>query len=404
MRIKVLIRNAFKLQVHKVERVCKGTSGVLEIHLERNRRRYLFCGNCGQKAPYRDRRKERRWHDLYALDQPMVVVYAPCRVSCRSCGVRVEAMPWAFDRARVTRRLANQVAIWTRKLCWKDAAELFRINWKSVVTIVQYAVNWGLKHRKLKPVHYMGQDEVCSKKGHKYLTTFWDLKRKVLLWVGEDRTEATVKAFFTWFGKRRARTLKAVCMDMWKPYMNVVREMAPKAVLVFDRFHLVAHLNEAVDTVRRQIMAKAQGTWADLIRGTRYLWITHSWNLQPGQKLQLRGLLKLNTPLVKAYVLKEAFHKFWNYIYKGSAKKWLKNWCRMAMYSRLEPLKKFARMVRSHEKGILAWVDIGISNGTVEGMNNKIGLVKRRAFGFRKTEYLKLAIYHCCANLPLPPV
>lgn len=403
MRMEILIRKALKLQVHRVVRVRIVSGGVLEARLDWIRRRWLCCGNCGKKARYRDRRPSRRWRDLFVLRQPLVLTYRPCRVSCHTCGVRVEALPWALPRARVTRALAHEVAVWTRRLSWKDASDLFQLNWKTVVAIVKDAVEWGLAHRKLRPVHVMGMDEVSRKKGHKYLTLLWDLKRKVLLWIGEDRTEATVEAFFEWFGKRRARTLKAVCLDMWKPYMAVVRARASQAALVFDRFHLVRHLNEAIDKIRREIMAKENGPWAPYLRRTRYLWITNPWNLRQDKRLQLQTLLKLNMPLTRAYVLKEAFHKFWEYRYRAAAEKWLDLWVKAVRATRLKPLKKFAAMVESHREGILAWVDLPISNGLVEGMNNKIGLVKRRCYGLRKPEYQKLAIYHCCANLPLPP-
>jgi len=272
------------------------------------------------------------------------------------------------------------------------------------MAVVKGVVEWGLKHRKLKAVHEMGMDEVSRKKGHKYLTLFWDLKRKVLLWIGEERTEATVEGFFKWWGKRRARSLRAVCLDMWRPYVKVVKAKATQAVLVFDRFHVVRHLNEAIDEIRRKVMAQEKAPWVALLKGTKYLWITNPWNLRQDKRLQLQALLKLNLPLVKAYILKEAFRRLWEYTYRGAAAKWLAGWLRSVKRTKLEPLKKFAAMVEKHWDGILAWVDLGINNGVVEGMNNKIGLVKRRAFGLRKPENQKLAIYHCCANLPLPPV
>lgn len=403
MRMTSLIRKTLKLQVHRVVRVSRKPQGGLEACLERIRGRKLTCQGCGAKAPYRDRRPSRRFRDLFVLAEPLVLIYAPCRVSCSQCGVRTELLPWAEPRARVTRRLAHQVALWTRRLSWKDAADLFQINWKTVVAIVKRTVAWGLEHRKLRPVHVMGLDEVSRKKGHKYLTLFWDLKRKVLLWIGEDRTETTVETFFTWFGKRRARTLKAVCLDMWKPYLKVLRLRATQAVCVFDRFHLVRHLNEAIDKIRRDVMAQASGPWVSRIKRTRYLWITNPWNLRQDKRLQLQALLKLNMPLARAYILKEAFHKLWEYQYKGAAEKWLELWLDAVHRTRLTPLKRFADLVERHRQGILAWTELPISNGLVEGMNNKIALVKRRAFGLRRPEFQKLAIYHCCANLPLPP-
>lgn len=399
MRMESLVREALGLQVHRVVRVVKADDGSLEAHLERIRRRRLVCGTCGRKAPYRDRRPLRRWRDLFVLTHSLVVVYAPCRTACPACGVSVEAVPWAAPRARVTRRLALELAVAARKASWTDVARRFQVDWKTVVAVVRAAVEWGLGRRKIKPVRVLGVDEVSRKKGQNYLTLFWDLGRKNLLWVGEDRTEAAGNAFFAWFGPRRAENLQAVCLDMWRPYMNAVRRAAPQSVMVFDRFHLVRHLGEAVDRVRRQMVRAG----AAAIKGTRYLWLTNPWNLRPEQRLRLGDLLKSNLPIVRAYILKEAFHKLFDYRSKAAAQRWLKMWFWMATHSRLGPLRDFAWMVRRHEAGILAWTDLRISNGLVEGMNNKIALVKRRAFGLRKPEYQKLAIYHCLANLPLPP-
>ena len=183
---------------------------------------------------------------------PLKLRYRPRRVECPRCGVRVEDFPWAAPWARVTTALSNAVAMLARELSWQGTARQYGLNWKSVATIVKRAVQYGLRHRKRPPVHVIGIDEVSRRKGQVYLTVVYDLERRVLLWVGDDRTEAAVRPFFTEeMGRRRCHTLQVICMDMWAAYAKLVKEYAPKAQILFDRFHIVKHLNEAVEEVRR---------------------------------------------------------------------------------------------------------------------------------------------------------
>jgi transposase len=244
---------------------------------------------------------------------------------------------------------------------------------------------------------------VSRRKGQVYLTVVYDLERRVLLWVGEDRTEEAVRKFFTEeMGRRRCQTLRVVCMDMWAPYANLVREHATHAEILFDRFHIVKHLNAAVDAVRlelwRQLTAKERASF----KGTRWLLLKNPWNLTGDQRERLSTLVHWNAPIVRAYYLKEAFQLFWDYKQPKRAKDHLEKWMRSAMSSRLEPFKKFVRLLRSHLDGILPWTKQRVSNGAVEGMNNKIKAISHRSFGFRTAENFIAAIYHCCANLPLP--
>ena len=401
MRLTQLLRVHLRLQAHRVTCVRQRRGGALEVHVRRIGRRWLRCGRCGRKGPVRCQCDERRWRDVPLLGHPLVIVYAPSRVICPKCGVKRERLPWAIPRARVTRPLARAVARLTRKLSWTDVAEEFGLDWKTVVAVVRWAVAWGLQRRRLKRVRVLGVDEVSRRKGQKYFSLFYDLKREVLLWIGEDRTEATTRAFFDWFG-RRARSLRAVCLDMWAPYVSVIRERAAKAVLVFDRFHLIKHLNEAVDEVRRAMVRELKGEARSEMKGTRYLWLTNPWNLRPEARGRLRELVRQHLPITKAYLLKEAFRRFWSYRERGWAQRFLRSWFWMATHSRLTPIRDFAWLVRRHEEGLLAWINLRISNGAVEGMNNKIKLVAKRAYGFRTSTHFKLAIYHCCADLPLP--
>jgi transposase len=329
--------------------------------------------------------------------------YRPRRVECPRCGVRVEDFPWAEPWARVTAALSNAVAVLARELSWQGTARQYGLNWKSVATIVKRAVQYGLRHRKRAPVHVIGIDEVSRRKGQVYLTVVYDLERRVLLWVGDDRTEEAVRPFFTKeMGIRRCRTLQVVCMDMWAVYAKLVRQHAPNAQILFDRFHIVKHLNEAVDVVRRELWRRLTSKERTTFKGTRWLLLKNPWNLKDNQKERLSTLVQWNTPLVRAWYLKEAFQLFWTYKQPWRAQQHLNKWIRSAMRSKLDAFKNFAQMLRSHLDGILPWTKIRVSNGAVEGMNNRIKSISHRSFGFRTAENFIAAIYHCCARLPLP--
>ena len=294
-------------------------------------------------------------------------------------------------------------ALSARELSWQGTAREYGLNWKSVATIVQRAVQYGLKHRARPPVHVIGIDEVSRRKGQVYLTVVYDLERRVLLWVGEDRTEEAVAKFFTEeMGRRRCQALKVVCMDMWAPYAKLVHEHATNAQILFDRFHIVKHLQEAVDAARRELWRRLTSKERTSFKGTRWLLLKNPWNLNDDQKERLSTLVRWNTPLVRAWYLKESFQLFWSYKQPWRAEQHLRKWMNSAMRSKLEPFKKFVGMLRGHLDGVLAWTRIRVSNGAVEGMNNKIKSISHRSFGFRSAKNFIAAIYHCCARLPLP--
>jgi len=401
--IETFIRKQLRLKAHTVTKV-EERQGEMIVFIDRRHQRLLRCGVCRLRCQeVHDIRQEREWRDLSMRKLVLKLRYRPRRVACPRCGVRVEDFPWAEPWARVTTALANAVAVLARELSWQGTAREYGLNWKSVATIVKRAVRYGLQHRRRRPVHVIGIDEVSRRKGQVYLTVVYDLERRVLLWVGEDRTEEAVSKFFTEeLGRRRCRTLRVVCMDMWAAYANLVREYAPHAQLLFDRFHIIKHLNDAVDAVRRELWRRITSKEKVQVKGTRWLLLKNPWNLNNDQKERLSTLVRWNTPLVRAWYLKEAFQLFWGYKQPKRAAEYLTKWMRSAMRSRLEPFQNFVCMLRSHLDGVLAWTKSRVSNGAVEGMNNKIKSISHRSFGFRIAQNFIAAIYHCCARLPLP--
>lgn len=404
MRMETFIRKSLGLKAHTVVKVEELPDGGLVAQVERLGNRTLRCGECGLPAPKvaKTRRPARRWRDLGLRDQPLWLVYAPHRVGCPRCGLRVEKIPWADKWQRVTHALFRAVATLARHLDWSSVAAHLQLNWKTVAAVVEGAVLWGLAHRPWKPLHLLGIDEVSRRKGQQYLTLVYDLERGRVVWVGKDRDEATLNQFFAWLGKPRARAIQVVCCDMWRPYLAAVRTALPQAIVVFDRFHLTQHLSRAVDEVRRATWRQLAGREKVEFKRTRFLWLKNPENLRPEERTRLSGLLRLNAPIVKAYLLKEDLRRFWDYRSTAWATGHLRQWLWRASHSRLEPFQEFAQMLRTHLAGVLAWTRIRVTNGALEGMNNKVKAISHRAFGYRTTWTYIANIYHCCAGLPLP--
>ena len=401
--METFIRKQLRLKAHTVTKVEETETGLV-VDIERLGRRLLRCGVCRQRCrAVQSVRPAREWRDLSMRKMALTLRYRPRRVDCPRCGVRVEVVPWAEPWARVTTALANAVSVLARELSWQGTARQYGLNWKSVATIVKRAVHYGRRHRKRPPVHLIGIDEVSRRKGQVYLTVVYDLERRVLLWVGEDRTEDAVRTFFTEeLGPRRCATLQVVCMDMWAAYAALVRTHARQAQILFDRFHIVKHLNEAVEDVRRSEMRRLSAKEKGPFKRSRWLLLKNPWNLTADQKERLSTLVRWNVPIVRAYYLKESFQLFWEYRQPARAETHLQKWMHAAMRSRLDPFKRFVRMLRRHLDGIRPWTKLRLSNGAVEGMNNKIKSISHRSFGFRSATHFIAAIYHCCARLPLP--
>ena len=403
--METFIRKALRLKAHTVVKVEEDeAAGALIVHLDRLGHRRLRCGVCGLEATRLapTRRPPRRWRDLAMREHLVELVYAPYRVWCQRCGLRVEHVPWAGPWQRVTHALARAVAELARVLDWTSVAVHFRLNWKTVAAVVEGAVLWGLDHRRWHPLHLLGIDEVSRRKGQQYLTIVYDLARGRVVWVGRDRTTATMDRFFAWLGPRRARSIHTVCCDMWAVYIDAVRTHLAAATLVFDRFHLSQYLSRAVDEVRRQAWRRMVGREKGEFKRTRFLWLTNPENLRRAERTRLSALLRLNSPIVKAYLLKEDLRRFWDYRSTAWAAGHLRQWLWRASHSRLEPFTKLARMLRSHRAGVLAWTRIRVTNGALEGMNNKVKVISHRAFGYRTSWTYIANIYHCCAGLPLP--
>jgi len=329
------------------------------------------------------------------------------RVDCPRCGVIVESVPWATGKQSLTSTYAWFLAGWAKKLSWSEVAESFHTSWDSVFRSVRMAVCWGLEHRNLEGVHAIGIDEVLWKRPYGFLTVVYQIDEGMrrLLWVGEDRKVKTLLKFFRQFGPERSAQLKYICSDMWKNYLTVIARKAAGAVHVLDRFHIMANMNKAINEVRSKEAKKLRTDgYEPVLKGMRYCLLKRPENLTERQEVKLAELLRYNLKSVRAYLLKEDFQLFWGYTSAAWAAKFLDRWCTRAMRSQLEPMKKVARTLRNHRELILNWFQArdDIAMGATEGMNNKLKVITRRAYGFKSFKIVEIALYHAMGDLGEP--
>lgn len=402
MLLKSILRTTLKIKRHVIKKIEKSEEAVI-VRLDIRKGWKQYCSKCGTKCHVRDRLKEREWEHLSLWGVPVKLVYSPARVKCPVCGkIRIEAIPWTQGKCRLSKNLLWMLSEFSKLLPWKTVSELFGVHWNTVSTAVREAVKYGLSKREYGEVLYIGVDELSRRKGHVYVTNVYDLKEKRLLWCGEGNSRETLKRFVEEYGDQLKPKIKGICCDMWQPYISMLKECYPDAVLVFDRFHIIQRLLKAVDDVRREEARELKTINPELLKRTRYLWLKNPENLKDEERSRLGYLEKINLKSHRAWLLKEFFREFWNYTSTESAKIFLNKWFWWATHSRLKPMRDFAWMLRRHQDNILSYFQMPITNGVVEGLNNKAKVVSHRSYGFRTASNFITALYHCLGKLPIP--
>lgn len=413
MQLKTILNHVYKLKsfVYGETRFVAESETRVEIEVDVHSRKGSqgACSGCGRKGPVYDHLSARRFEFVPLWAIPVFLVYAMRRVDCRNCGVKVESVPWAIGKSPVSRPLALFLADWAKLLSWQDVARRFHMNWHQVFDSVRFVVAWGLERRDIAGVTAIGIDEVQFGKGQQYLTVIYQLCGDVrrLLFVTQRRDAAALTAVFDEAGTAWCNGITHVCTDMWRAYLKVINAKLLNAVHILDRFHIVKLLNEAVDQVRRQEAAKLRKQGIDLLKGMKYNFLKRPENLTENQSKALNAIMnKRWLATVRAWLWKEKFQLFWEYSSPYWARWYLHRWCKGAMRSRLEPIKKFVKTMRAHEDLILNWFRAkkAFSSGAVEGMNRKLNLVTRKAYGYRSYEVLKIALFHTLGHLPEPKV
>ena len=326
------------------------------------------------------------------------------RVSCRSCGlVKRERLAFLADNPAYTERFAYYVGRRCRQGTVKDIAEELRLDWDTVKSLDMQYMRAQLAKAGTPAPTAIGIDEISVRKGHTYRIVVSDLIRRQPIWFGgKDRTEASMAEFYARLGESKAAGIKLAVMDMWKPFTNAARKHAPNAAILYDKFHVMRHLGDALDKVRKKEYARLAGKDRRFIKGQKYTLLSHRENLSLDGRRALKKLLGANKRLNTAYVLKEQFGQLWDYRAEGWARRFFDNWRASLRWQRLGAYEKFAEMIERHWDGIAAYCrpENKVSLGFVEGLNNKIRVLQRRAYGLRDEEYLRLKILTCM----LPPL
>ena len=335
-----------------------------------------LCSGCHKPASGYDQLPQRRFEFIPIWGFAVILLYCMRRVDCTACGVKVEDVPWAMGKHQLTKAYMLYLAHWARKLSWKETAQSFHTSWEKVQQAVAYVVQWGLEHRQLGAIRAIGVDQIAYGKGHDYLTLVYQIEAGCtrLLWVGEKRTKAAFQKFFDRIGKDRAQGIEFVCSDMWKPYLDLIKKNCTGALNILDRFHVVAKLNLALNKIRSEEARQlVRDGYEPVLQKSRWCLLKRPENLTDTQRVKLSDVLRYNLKSVRAYLFKEYLQQFWAYNSPVWAGKFLDQWCREVMRSRIGPLKKFAHTLRSHRELLLNYFRARkqFSSGVIEGLNNK---------------------------------
>ena len=324
------------------------------------------------------------------------------RVDCKVCGgVKLEKLDFLSPNAKFTDRFAWQIGGFCRAMSIQDVARRMRLDWRMVKELDKIYMREQLRRAGPPKPRVIGIDEISIRKRHVYRIVVSDLEKRRAIWFGGDgRSEADMDQFYAFLGNKAAKKIRLAVMDMWKPFRNSTQAHAPKAAILFDKFHVLRHLGDALDQVRKSEYARVTGSQRKFIKGQKYVLLSHKENLSFDGRQSLNLLLKANKRLNTAYILRESFDQLWTYNSEVWARKFFDNWKAQLRWQRLGPYEKFAKMIDRHWDGIAAYCkpENKVALGFVEGLNNKIRVIQRRAYGLRDEEYLKLKIL--TTNLP----
>ncbi len=392
---RVCISNAEELEIGS------GPAGLVEARPDK--RFSPLCSYCGSITRRIHDHNIRFIRDL-SLGQHQIMVQLHYRkVKCQNCNsVRVEELGVCPPGGpRTTHRLASYIQGLCRYMTIEDVANHLNLDWKTVKAIEKRGLQKQYGPLDYKGLRYLAVDEIAIGKYHQYLTVVIDFETGRVVWVGKNRQYETLKEFFSQLPEEIKGGIKAVAMDMWDPYIKAVTEFCPNADIVFDFFHIVAKYNKVIDEVRRKEVNKLNNDKEKrAIKGTRWILLKNRDNLKEKEQIRLEELLKANENLAKVYILREDLKLVWKNSNREEMSEELDNWCQRAIETDLKPLAKFVETLKRYKEGILNHADYPIHTSKLEGINNKIKVIIRKAFGYHDYEYLVLKIKQACSGFP----
>lgn len=364
----------------------------------------LCCPECeGPMVGYDTR--PRQWRHLDTCQYKTIIQTDVPRGHCPIHGVHQIQVPWAERHSRFTALFEALAIDWLQESSQLGVARRLRLSWAEAHGIMKRAVRRGLQRRQRELIPYLGVDEKSSQKRHKYVTLVCDLRQPRVLHVGDGRKRSSLESFYEQLTPEQLEAIKGVAMDMWEAYIGCTHEHVPEAgdKIVFDKFHIVAHLKKAVDAVRKSEHRQLMGQGDDTLKGTKYLWLKGKKRFDRSSWIDFGQLRNSNLKTARAWAIVETFARFWTYRSVTWARKFFASWYAWAIRSGLEPIKKVARMLKAHLGSILTYLEHPITNAVAEGINSKIQWIKQTGRGFPNRENFRVAILFHCGGLDLYP-
>lgn len=363
------------------------------------------CPDCGEECAIHDHSPERTWRHLDTMQFETRLRARVPRSDCPECGVKTVEVPWAGKHGRFTLMFEAFAIAVLRSASSVDAAcGLLKIHWSTADAIMKRAVERGLERRSEEPIEDLGIDEKSFRSGHRYVSLLNDLKGGRVIEVIEGRDQLSASELFEALTDAQREKVEAIALDMWRPFINAAREACPGANLVHDRFHVSKHLTEAVDQVRRAETKQLRSEGDDRLVGTRWNWLRNEENISDEAWPDFEALKESELKTGRAWSIKEAFRWFWEpHLNREEAEAYFKQWYAWAIRSRLEPIKKKAKMLKRHLPELLNWCAHHITNAVSEGINSRIQSIKSAARGFRYFENYRTRILFFCGKLDLSP-
>ena len=355
------------------------------------------CHKCKSQAKTVHAYKKRTIRDLNVFDARVYVTVVYRVLVCGTCGYAVEDSRLLQPYGRITKRLTAYIIDLCRFMTISEVADHLGLDWKTVKSIHKKHLKEKFDAAPQPSPRVVLVDEISIRKGHRYLTIVADWESGRVLWVGKDRSCEALQAFFKSLPEGSAESVKAVAMDMWDPYIKAVKKCCPQACIVFDLFHMVSAFGKVINKVRNAEYRKASEQDKQVIKGSKYLLLKNKPNLKDHEKPRLKALLELNQALTTVYIIKDLLKKLWSYRYPANAKRAIEQLCDFAQQSNIGPVKSFGKTIKRYAYGIINHCKFPIHTSRIEGINNKIKVIKRKAYGFHDIDYFSLLIKNAFA-------
>ena len=366
--------------------------GLAWIEAQPDKRFKPLCHQCRNPADRMHEWRNRILRDLNLASTQVWIKLDYRRVVCRHCaGVFVEDLEFADPYERVTKRLALAIHDLCKTMTVKDVAQHFDLSWNAVKRIDKSFLEDQYGEPDYDGVRVLAVDEIAVRKGHEYMTVVIDYDTGRVLWMGSGRRQETLQSFFDSMTHEQREALEAIAMDMWKPYITAVQAAAPHVQIVFDLFHIMSNFGKVIDKVRNREYEKASEADKAVFKGSKYLLLKNRENItKPEHQEQLDKLMELNETICAVRILRDELAAIWDYRDPDEAGEILDAWCGMAQATEQPDVIKFAKTLQAHRAGILSHCEYPIHTSQLEGINNTIKVIKRKAYGFRDDRYFML--------------